>query len=465
MKKIWIDVTTTMNWNRPAVGILRVEQELIKHAIERKDCVRFFANDKDTFFEVSLDKITAKLSENHSFSKIRNEVKKVEVNKKSLLKLNSLRLKAAIYFFLLSIYEFPLSFVNDESYVKLRSTHQFKFQQFKLAVKKTLKKTRDLGKSSKVQKKVSSSEYKQLNSIFDDGDTIISIGLSWDHGEKFRYFYDLKKAQNLKVISMCYDIIPIKYPNLTISRENYEKFESNYVSMTWASDTVLCISKSSQADYVEWIESRFLPMPKTDVITLGSTIKQFDIEKISENIKNINEKFIIYVSTIERRKNHETIIKAIQYLVDKKSEYIPRVIFVGMKGWGVNDLLNDYELHPTIKNHVSMYHDINDDDLSYMYKNCEFFVYPSFYEGWGLPIAEGLTYGKFGICSLTSSIPEVGGDLLDYVYPYDVVGWANKIEFYMKNSDLLEERQQMIKNSFTDYNWIDFGKKILAEAE
>ena len=61
----------------------------------------------------------------------------------------------------------------------------------------------------------------------------------------------------------------------------------------------------------------------------------------------------------------------------------------------------------------------SDAELAFLYRNCRFTVFPSLYEGWGLPIGESLWFGKLCIASKTSSMPEVGGDLVDYVDPKD----------------------------------------------
>ena len=69
----------------------------------------------------------------------------------------------------------------------------------------------------------------------------------------------------------------------------------------------------------------------------------------------------------------------------------------------------------------------NDAELRALYENCEFFVYPSLYEGWGLPVAEALAFGKFVLASDRGSIPEVGGDLVEYIDPWNASAWAEAI--------------------------------------
>lgn len=460
MAKIWIDVTTTMSWNRAAVGIVRVEQELIKHSLITEKDFGYFVFHSGAFEVIPKSMVERKVQPIKENKVI--EVKP-EIAKKSKIVFNRARFKDAIYSLLNGIFDFFASFIDQETYLKLRHTLRLKFRSLKRTLRKVLKKQM----IEEQPKNIDYRDMKALTEIFNDGDVLVSIGLSWDHGEKFDSFYHMKKVKDIKVVSMCYDLIPIKHPNLTVSWENSAKFEHNYVNMTWASDLVLSISKHSKLDYQNWINEHFLPEPKIEVIALGSTINQYDTEKVSEHIRLLveNSKYILFVSTIERRKNHDTIIKAIQYLIDQNSEYIPKVVFVGMKGWGVDDFFNDFELNSRLHPYISMQHGVNDDDLSYLYENCEFFIYPSFYEGWGLPIAEGLTYGKFGLSSNTSSMPEVGQGLLDYLYPFDVIGWASKIEYYIKNPDELKRREKNVKDHFVEYTWESFSNKVFQHIE
>ena len=465
MGKVWIDVTTTMNWNRPAVGILRVEQELIKHALSQKENVRFFVYENQHFSELEPEIVQKKV--NHVYSEKKSDIKVKEqlvVKKTGKIGFSLRRLRNSVFFFFKAIYEFFMAFIHDDAYNHINHMNHIRYQVFKQRLKSRIRSWI----KSKPKQKIKHQMPEQKSSLiynFGDGDVIMSIGLSWDHGGKFIDFYTLKKEVNVKVIAMCYDLIPIKFPNLFLSLENAANFERYYDGMTWASDVVTCISKSSQKDYVEWLRDKFMPEPITKVVTLGSTIKPFDEDRLSQSVKDIDRKFILFVSTVERRKNHESIIKAIQYLIDLGSEHIPLVIFVGMRGWGVDDMLNDYDLNLDIQRYIKILNHLGDDDLSYLYQKCEFFLYPSFYEGWGLPVAEGLTYGKFGICSMTSSIPEVGGDLLDYVYPYDVIGWANKIEQYIKYPEQLKQKEDRVRNEFSEYTWDNFGSQMFEIAE
>jgi glycosyltransferase involved in cell wall biosynthesis len=88
----------------------------------------------------------------------------------------------------------------------------------------------------------------------------------------------------------------------------------------------------------------------------------------------------------------------------------------------------------------------DDAELAFLYQNCLFTVYPSYYEGWGLPIGESLWFRKLVVTSETSSMPEVGGSLVDYVNPYSIQSVLNGVKRAL-DPDYVRERTAAIKPS------------------
>ena len=179
----------------------------------------------------------------------------------------------------------------------------------------------------------------------------------------------------------------------------------------------------------------------------------------------VGDRFILFVSTIERRKNHETLYRAYTRLVDKGVENLPKLVFVGMPGWGVNDFLADLRFDGRVKNRVEMLTNVSDADLNWLYKNALFTVFPSLYEGWGLAVAESLSAGKFCLASNVASIPEAGGDLIEYLDPWDVAKWAERIEWYLNNPKALAEAEKRIGKEYNAPRWKDTATTVFDRAK
>jgi glycosyltransferase involved in cell wall biosynthesis len=152
-------------------------------------------------------------------------------------------------------------------------------------------------------------------------------------------------------------------------------------------------------------------------------------------------------------------------LVDEGRLGLPLLVFVGMPGWGIGELMSDLRLDPRIQSYLRMLSHVSDGDLRRLYENARFTVYPSLYEGWGLPVAESLAHGKFCLASNAASIPEVAGDLIDYLDPWDVPGWAEKLAWYFDHPDEVERREAEIRSRYRATNWHETGSVVLAAAE
>jgi len=168
------------------------------------------------------------------------------------------------------------------------------------------------------------------------------------------------------------------------------------------------------------------------------------------------------VGTIEVRKNHMILYYAYRGLIDAGVD-LPPLIIAGKRGWLTADFQYIIEHDEKVRNKIKIIDNANDSELCWLYNNCQYTVFPSFVEGWGLPVAESLSYGKVTISSNTSSMPEIGGNLVDYFNPYSTDDLQKLLQFY-NNAKNLSKRTNEIKNSFKILNWDDatsqFAEKV-----
>lgn len=291
------------------------------------------------------------------------------------------------------------------------------------------------------------------------GDILISVGLDWDHSYIDK-FYDLKKRMGIRIITCCYDLIPVLYPQYCVGHVS-AGFKEYFGKLAWSSSTMLCISKQSEKDYRQLIHRIGAPEIPTVVIPLGDKVPDAEGE-ISNRIQRITDKsYILFVSTIERRKNHEVLYRAYHLLAKAgHADKLPTLVFVGMPGWGVGDLLKDIELDPLTDGLIVQLNHVDDAELSYLYRNATFMVYPSLYEGWGLPVGEALACGKAVVASAQGSIPEVGGDLVVYVDPWNAQAWADKILYLVENPEELKALEDAVVKGYKSRTWLDTAKVV-----
>lgn len=294
---------------------------------------------------------------------------------------------------------------------------------------------------------------------FLNGDTLVDLGLdiNCNHSESYHKLRD----DNVRIIMICYDLIPIIYPQYT--SEHTKSFFPTYLkNMTNVATDIIFISNKTKDDYIEYSKTTKNSTHSSIVITLGSSLSASKQTPSSAINKILTENYILYVSTIERRKNHETLYRAYHLLCRQgKKDSIPNLIFVGVLGWGISELLNDLALDPVTKGKIFIFNNLSDVQLKNLYSNCMFTVYPSLYEGWGLPVAESLALGKFVLCSDRGALPEVGRTFVEYLDPWNVSEWAHNIEKYSNDIQLLNEKESAIKRYFVANSWDDTAKQVL----
>lgn len=130
--------------------------------------------------------------------------------------------------------------------------------------------------------------------------------------------------------------------------------------------------------------------------------------------------YVLCVGTMDIRKNLWALAQVWLRLSRNTDITLPKLVFAGRRGSFNEDFNRLMQATGNLGGWVEIYNTASDSDLDFLYRNCLFTVMPSFYEGWGLPIGESLSYGKTGVVSQASSMPEVGLDLVEYCDPADM---------------------------------------------
>jgi len=302
--------------------------------------------------------------------------------------------------------------------------------------------------------------------IINKGDTYLltSANDNWNLEGVILYLKKHKKTTDFKVIHVIYDLIPVNFSQFFGSNGDFSKQYTRYLlEIIDLCGSFVTISQSVKNNLLDFIDDMKLESKPIKVIRLGDEINHnLNYDQV---FKENDEPYILSVGTFEVRKNYSLIYMAYK-LAELKKIDLPKIIIVGKFGWLVNDLNYLIEYDSSLKNRIELKHSVSDEELDLLYKNCLFTVYPSIYEGWGLPIAESLAYGKLCLSSNTSSMPEIAGDLIEYFNPYDANELLNKINLYLNKKEL-EKKEQLIKDKYTITTWnqtakqfYDFVKKV-----
>lgn len=166
------------------------------------------------------------------------------------------------------------------------------------------------------------------------------------------------------------------------------------------------------------------------------------------------ERYILYVGTLEPRKNLINLLKAYEKLCRNSTiPYLPDLVLVGAMGWKNSPLFQYFEnLNEEIQAKIHFLGYLPREELPILYSCADVFVFPSLYEGFGLPVIEALACGAPVVTSSTSSLPEVGGDVVMYVDPQSPEDIAEKVHALL-NDENLEERKNRGVLRAREFSW------------
>ncbi|MDQ5954196.1 MAG: hypothetical protein QG583_124, partial [Patescibacteria group bacterium] len=171
----------------------------------------------------------------------------------------------------------------------------------------------------------------------------------------------------------------------------------------------------------------------------------------------IDSKFILFVGTLQPRKNIARLIEAFSLLNDKEV----KLVIVGKKGWKYEEILEAPKKFGC-EEKVVFLNFVPEEDLQVLYKNAELFAFPSLYEGFGLPVLEAMKFNCPVLTSNVSSLPEAGGDAAHYCNPESTESIKEGIEKILEDRkyrvNLIEKGKENIKK----FSWEKAAKETLA---
>jgi glycosyltransferase involved in cell wall biosynthesis len=258
----------------------------------------------------------------------------------------------------------------------------------------------------------------------DDRTVLVFLGAVWINDALMLAARDAH-ASGARCVYLLYDLTPVLETGHTAAVN--ELFDRYLNLVTQTASRVPAISASSRADYERHCAARDWSAPAGGVTGLpcGLTPAQFDTDP-----SPWPRPYALFVGTVEARKNHLLALQAWGELVDRHGpDAVPDLVCIGRLGWHAEAFLDAYVTTGGLGGKVSVLSSsVSDADLARFYAHADFTVYPSRYEGWGLPVSESLAFGRLPVVAYNSSLPEAGRDLAAYFASDDVDDLVRVIE-------------------------------------
>jgi glycosyltransferase involved in cell wall biosynthesis len=254
-----------------------------------------------------------------------------------------------------------------------------------------------------------------------------------------------------KVVTSVHDFSFIRDKNFH-PKERIAYFEKYFFKNIYRSDMIITGSKYTKG---EILEHTSFTADRIRVIYHGI---DHDLFKVYQNVEldfDIPSKFILSVGSIEPRKNLQRFLKAYNSLPSAiKDKY--KLVLVGFKGWENEEIM---ALIEEGKESIVYLGYITDEELAKVYALASLFVYPSLYEGFGLPVLEAMACGTPVVTSDVSSIPEVGGDAPLYCDPYSIDDIRDKMELVLSDNISIEKMIDRGLEQAKKFSWEKSAKE------
>jgi glycosyltransferase involved in cell wall biosynthesis len=258
----------------------------------------------------------------------------------------------------------------------------------------------------------------------DDTVTIAFLGAVWISDALMLAARDAHAA-GARCVYLLYDLTPVLETGHTAAVN--QLFDRYLNLITQTGSRIPAISESSRRDYEHHCAKRGWDAVAGRVTRLpcGITPGQFDTTQ-----SPWPRPYALFVGTVESRKNHLLALRAWQVLIDRHGPAnIPDLVCVGRLGWHADAFLREYVESSGLDGKLSVLStSVADEELARFYAHAEFTVYPSRYEGWGLPVTESLAFGRLPVVAYNSSLPEAGRDLAAYFRSDDLDDFVHVLE-------------------------------------
>lgn len=292
------------------------------------------------------------------------------------------------------------------------------------------------------------------------GDVLLNIGAAWSHHGFGKAVGELRGRHGMRFALLVHDLLPLTHPQF-VSPKHIPGFARWLGEMADLCDLALTPSRASAEALRDWLEEGGRPLPPICPVPFGagfpSSAGGMPVAAEAER------RHVLYVSTIEVRKNHMLLFRVWERLIAAHgADAVPPLVFAGKYGWEIDELKAALARTGFLGGKIRAVQNLTDDQLAGLYRQSHFTVFPSFCEGWGLPVAESLLYGRFCIASDATSIPEVGGRFLDYHDPADVDAACRLIERALFQPGYLAERERLIAAGYSPPAWAGTADAIVA---
>jgi len=298
---------------------------------------------------------------------------------------------------------------------------------------------------------------------FRSGDVFMLLGAFWIF-RTYAQTISILRRQGVKAGVYVYDLIPLTHPHYFAIPLRLS-YRTQFAKVMKVVDFACTISEFVAGDLRTALANNLQRSIPVAAVPLAQDMPKQTTPVDDAFREQTPRAFVLCVCTLEVRKNHLLLLDVWSNLHRKYGNDIPSLILVGKWGWKIKPFRTRLQKSRNVDGKIIVLGSLSEARLAHLYQSCLFTIFPSFVEGWGLPVGESLSFGRPCIASNASAIPEVGGDLVRYIDPYDTAAAQKMIEKTLADRDDLAQWAARVRREFKPRSWREVTENLLLQID
>lgn len=307
-----------------------------------------------------------------------------------------------------------------------------------------------------VRRAVARSFLGSVGRKFSDSRFFFNTGHS---GLEKAYYAQFLQRSALKPLYFVHDLIPVTHPEYCRPGEA-ARHQVRMDTMLSTGRGVIANSAATLAEFAAYAQASARPMPETAVALLAPA-------GLPEPVAAppLGAPYFVMLGTIEPRKNHWLLLQLWRQLIERLGQAAPRLVVIGQRGWECENVVDLLERCETLKGFVFEQPACSDSELASWLHHSRALLFPSFTEGYGMPLAEALAMGVPVIASDLPVFREIAGDIPEYVDPLDGQRWRELVVEYAQPQSPMRQSQCQRMAGCEMPNWAAHFQQVEALME
>lgn len=269
------------------------------------------------------------------------------------------------------------------------------------------------------------------------------------NGMEYRRYYDAMSRRRICPVFMVHDLIPLTHAEYCRPGVDATHRQRIHTALKHASGLIMN-SQATLDSLAAEAHSANLPMPATVVARLASGVVRRPVAQ-----RPLQGPYFVMLGTIEPRKNHWFMLHVWRRLVEQLGHAAPKLVVIGRRGWECENVIDMLERCQSLKGVVIEEAHCSDEQLDAYLQHAQALLFPSFVEGYGMPLAEALALKVPVIASDLEVFHEIADDIPDYLDPLDGPGWLARIRAYADANSREREAQLFRIERFREPSWAE----------